>query len=140
LLTGSPQPSQEVVKEPFKFESKSQLIQYLKKQGYKVMENAKVKGRSGAEHNIDILATKDEGILTYRIAINIEADKRPVGLDKVFKFDDKVYDASILDKVFIVAPELTDEARQFAGHQGIRVFEVKQLWRHLERRDQRSEV
>jgi len=123
LLTGGPQPSQEVVKEPFEFESKSQLIQYLKKQGYKVKENAKVKGRSGAEHNID----RDEGIITHRIAVNVEADKRPVGLDKVFKFDDKVYDAGILDKVFIVAPGLTGEARQFARHQGIRVFEVKQL-------------
>ena len=127
LLAGGPQPDQEVVKEPFEFESKSQLMQYLKKQGYKVEENANVEGRSGAEHNINILATRDEGIITHRIAVNVEASNRPVGLDKVFKFDDKAYDAGILDKVFIVAPGLTREARQFARHQGIRVFEVKQL-------------
>ena len=114
-------------KEPFEFKSKSQLVQYLERQGYKVKKNAKVEGRSGAEHNIDILATRDEGIITHRIAIDVEVGKRPVGLDKVFKFDDKAYDAGILDKVVIAVPGLTREARQFARHQGTKVFETGQL-------------
>jgi len=127
LLSGSPQPRPEIVKEPFKFESKSQLIQYLKKQGYRVREDAEVKGRSGATHNIDIVATKDEGIITHRIAIGIEVDEKPMGLDRVFDFDDKAYDAGILDKVFIAVPGLTREAKQFAERQRMRVFEVGQL-------------
>jgi len=127
VLTGSPQPGQETVKEPFEFKSKSQLIQYLEKQGYTVKEKAEVKGRSGAAHKIDILATRDEGIITYRIAIGTEVGKKSMGLDKVFDFDDKAYDAGILDKVFIAVPGLTSEARQFAERQGIRVFEVGQL-------------
>jgi len=127
VLAGGPQPGQEIVKEPFEFKSKSQLIQYLEKQGYIVKKNAEVKGRSGAAHNIDILATRDEGIITHRIAIGIEVGKKPMGLDKVFDFDDKAYDAGILDKVFIAVPGLTNEAKQFAERQGIRVFEVGQL-------------
>ena len=127
MLTGSPQPGPEIVKEPFEFKSKSQLIQYLDKQGYRIKENAEVKGRSGAVHNIDILATRNEGIITHRVAIGIEADEKPMGLDRVFDFDDKAYDAGILDKVLIAVPGLTKEARQFAQRQGIRVFEVRQL-------------
>ena len=127
LLTGSPQKGTEVVKEPFEFQSKSQLIQYLNKQGYRVKEKAEVKGQSGAAHKIDILAIKDEGIITHRIAIGIEVDEKPMGLDKVFDFDDSVYDAGIMDKVFIAVPGLTKEARQFAERQGITVFEVEQL-------------
>lgn len=127
LLSVGPRPGLEMVKEPFEFKSKSQLIQYLKKQGYRVKENAEVKGRSGAAHNIDILATKDEGIITHRIAIGIEVSEKPLGLDKVFDFDDRAYDAAILDKVFIAVPRLTKEARQFAERQRIRVFEVEQL-------------
>ena len=127
VLTGSSQPVPEIAEEPFKFKSKSQLIQYLEKQGYKVKEKAEVKGRSGAAHNIDILATKDEGIITHRIAIGIEVDEKPMGLDRVFDFDDKAYDAGILDKVFIAVPGLTKEGRQFAQRQGIRVFEVSQV-------------
>jgi hypothetical protein len=127
VLAGSPQPGQEIVKEPFEFKSKSQLIQYLEKQGYSVKENAEVKGRSGAAHNIDILATKDEGIITHRLAIGIGVNEKTMGLNRVFDFDDKAYDAGILDKVFIAIPGLTKEAMQFARRQGIRVFEVRQL-------------
>jgi hypothetical protein len=127
VLIGSPQPGREIVKEPFEFKSKSQLIQYLEKQGYIVKEHAEVKGRSGAAHKIDILATKDEGIITHRIAIGIEVDEKPMGLDRVFDFDDKAYDAGIMDKVFIAVPGLTKEAMQFAKRQGIRVLAVSQL-------------
>jgi len=127
LLTGGPQPGPKIVKEPFEFQSKSQLIQYLNKQGYRVREKAEVKGQSGAVHKIDILAVKDEGIITHRIAIGIQMDEKPMGLDRVFDFDDKAYDAGIMDKVFIAVPGLTKEAMQFAERQGIRVFEVEQL-------------
>jgi len=127
LLTGRPQPPQEMAREPFEFKSKSQLMQYLEKQGYTVKEKTEVKGRSGAVHNMDILATKDEGIITHRIAIGIERDEKPMGLERVFDFDDKAYDSGILDKVFIAVPGLTKEAMQFAKRQGIRVLAVSQL-------------
>ena len=127
LLTGRAQPARETVHQPFEFESKSQLMQYLERQGYTVKEKTEVKGRSGAVHNMDILATKDEGIITHRIAVGIERDEKPMGLERVFDFDDKAYDAGILDKVFIAVPGLTREAMQFAKRQGIRVLAVSQL-------------
>ena len=127
VLVGSPQPGREIVKEPFEFKSKSQLIQYLEKQGYIVKEKAEVKGRSGAIHNLDILATKDEGIITHRIAIGIEVDDKPMGLERLFDFDDKAYDSGIMDKVFVAVPGLTREAMQFAKRQGIKVLAVSKL-------------
>jgi hypothetical protein len=127
LLTGRPHPAREPLREPFEFQSKPQLMQYLEKQGYTVKEKAEVKGRSGAVHNMDILATKDEGIITHRIAIGIERDDKPMGLERVFDFDDKAYDTGILDKVFIAVPGLTKEATQFAKRQGIKVLAVSQL-------------
>lgn len=127
LLSGRPKAGQTGAKEPFEFKSKSQLIQYLEKQGYKVKEDAEVKGRSGATHSIHVVATKEEGIITHRIAIAMEGAEGHMGLGKVFDFDDKAYDAGISDKVIIAAPGLTKEARQFAQRQGIRVFEVAKL-------------
>jgi hypothetical protein len=127
VLTGGPQRGREIVKEPFEFKSKSQLIQYLNKQGYRVKENAEVKGQSGAAHNIDILAIKEEGIITHRIAIGIQEADKPMGLDRVFDFDDRAYDTGIMDKALIAVPGLSGEAMQFAKRQGIRVFEVNQL-------------
>jgi hypothetical protein len=127
VLVGKPQPAHEAVKGPFEFKSKSQLMQYLEKHGYMVKENASVKGRSGASHEISVLATKDEGIITHRIAIGVQTDQKPMGLETVFDFDDKAYDAGIMDKVFVAVPGLTKEAMQFARRQGIRVIEVNQL-------------
>ncbi len=127
LYTGAPKPSEEVKKEPFEFKSKAQLVDYLKQLGYQVEENAKILGRSGAEHSLDILASRDDGLVTHHIAIGIEVAEKPVELDKVFDFDDKAYDAGILDKVFVAVPALSREAKQFAQRQRIRVFEVKEL-------------
>lgn len=127
LASSAPKPSKKATREPFEFKSKSQLIQYLKRHGYEIREDAKVNGRSGATHNIDILATKDDGIVIHHIAIGIEVAGEPVGLDRVFAFDDKAYDIGILDKVFIAVPGLAKEASQFAQRQRIKVFEAKEL-------------
>ena len=127
LSVSKPDIIKKKVKQPFKFKSKSQLIEYLQQYGYNVKERAKVKGKSGASHNIDIMATKDDGIITHHIAIGIEEAKEPIALDKVFDFDDKAYDIGILDKAFIAAPGLTREARQFARRQRIKVFEISKL-------------
>lgn len=128
VLAGSaPESTKKKAKEPFEFKSKSQLIEYLQQYGYEVKEKAKVKGKSGANHTIDILATKDDGIITHHIAIGIEEAKEPVSLDRIFDFDDKAYDIGILDKAFIAAPALTQEAKQFARRQRIKVFEVGEI-------------
>ena len=115
--------------EPFAFKSKSGLMEYLKHHGYEVTENALVKGRSGAEHTIDLLATRDDGIIVHNIAVGIETayvtDK--VGLDKVFDFDGKTFDIGIRDRVFIALPGLTKEGKEFANRQRIRVIEAQEL-------------
>lgn len=127
LSSGVLEPVGKMSREPFKFKSKTQLIKYLQRSGYEVREKARVKGKSGADHDIDLLATKDDGIITHRIAIGIELSPEPVALDKIFTFDDKAYDIGILDKAFIAVPGLTGEARQFAQRQKIKVFEIGEL-------------
>lgn len=111
----------------FRFESRSQLVAYLEGRGYEVKEHARVSGWSGAIHELDVLATRDEGFITHSIAIGFEVAEEPVGLKTLFSFDDKAYDAGILNKVFIAVPGLDKEAKAFARRQRIKVFEVKQL-------------
>jgi ssDNA-binding Zn-finger/Zn-ribbon topoisomerase 1 len=127
LAESAAKPAAKVSPEPFEFKSKSQLIDYLKRLGYQVRENAMVTGRSGAGHKLDILATKDDGIVVHDIAIGVEVGKEPVGLDRLFAFDNKAYDIGILDKVFITVPALAKEAGQFAQRQRIKVFEAAEL-------------
>lgn len=117
----------EVEMKPLQFKSKSGLVDYFRSLGYKVEENASITGRSGAKHQIDILASRDDGIMLCRVIIGIEASDKPVGIDKVFDFDDKAYDSGIRDKILIVVPDLTEEASRFAQRQGIKVFAAPKL-------------
>ncbi len=111
----------------FELKPKSQLVEFLKQRGYRVVENATLKGRSGAEHSIDLLATRDDGVVTHNIAIGVEVAGEKIGLEKIFGFDDKVYDIGIQDKIMIVLPALENEAERFASQQKIKVLEVRDL-------------
>ena len=114
-------------RELFQFKSRSHLVSHLQNLGYEIKPYAKRKGKSGAEHEIDILATRDDGIVVHNIVIAIEVADKPIGIEKVFDFDDKAYDCGIFDKILIAVPGLTPEASRFAQRQRIRVFEAAAL-------------
>ena len=110
---------------------KAHLIDFLKNQGYEVTERARITGtsKSGAGHMLDILARRDDGLVAHTVGIGIAIDGhgRDIGLDEVFAFDDKAYDLGINDKVLLVSPRLSAEAKQFAQRQRIKVLEDKDL-------------
>jgi hypothetical protein len=108
----------------FKFSDESQLLQYLKDHGYSVEEDARIKGRSGVNHVIDIYAYLYDGVISHSIDIGILNSDREIGIDPVFLFDTKAYDIGVHDKILLVNPKLSTEARQFAQHQHIRVYEL----------------
>ena len=114
-LTGQPQIEQ----------LRSQLTERLKSYGYEVEEKATIKGKSGAEHNFDILGSKTHGFLVYTMAIDVISDgeDKEVGLGEVFTFDDKCYDCGIQNKILIAFPGLNSVAARFAQGQQIKVFD-----------------
>ena len=124
LASAVPSARGRVQKGPFKFETKAKLLEHLRSLGYKVEEKAKVQGRSGAEHILDILAYNDDGIITHTLGINVIVLENEVGLDAVSSFDTKAYDLGIHDKVLLVSPGLSEEAGHFAQYQRIKVIEV----------------
>ncbi len=97
--------------------------------GYQVTEDAKVTGRSGAEQTIELLAQKDDGITSHRVAarVIIGGHSDGNGANEVVQFDSAAYDAGITDKVIITIPRLGKAARQFAEYQKIKVLEAKDL-------------
>jgi hypothetical protein len=117
----------EVERKPLQFKSRSDLANYFRSLGYEVKENTQIAGRSGAEHQINILASKDDGIMIHRLIIGIEVSDQPIGIGRVFDFDDKAYDSGIMEKILVAVPGLTEEASRFAQRQGVRVFEAETL-------------
>jgi general secretion pathway protein E len=108
-------------------ELKSRVRDYLEKQGYQITEDAKLMGKSGIEHTFDMLAQKDDGFTTYRIAICvITGGDREVEVKAIFSFANKAYDTGIQSRV-LVASKLSPEAKQLAQKQRIKVIDIEQI-------------
>lgn len=111
---------------PIRFETKDQLVESLANLGYKVEEKAKIKGRSEIEYTFDILAYINIGEASHNLGIDFLTGEKEVGLEQVVLFDTKAYDVGIDDKVIVVSPGLSSQAKQFAQQQQIKVLELVQ--------------
>ncbi|HEY93182.1 MAG TPA: Flp pilus assembly complex ATPase component TadA [Dehalococcoidia bacterium] len=113
-------------KEPFRFETKEQLVESLSNLGYRVEEKARVRGRSGVEYIFDILAYIDIDHVSHGLGIDLLTGEKEVGLEQISLFDTKAFEVGINDKAIVVSSGLSPEARQFAQHQQIKVLELGQ--------------
>jgi hypothetical protein len=142
LLSGQPDLSEIIAverkKQSVDYESEPELAKlgpkgYLKwlleKKGYTVTEEAKIIGRSGAEHTLELYAQKDDGITRHQLAacVILNGHTNANGVNEVVQFDTAAYDAGITDKVIITIPGLGKAAKQFAEYQHIKILEAKDL-------------
>jgi len=105
-------------------ELRTQIREYLEKQGYAVTEGAKLTGKSGVEHIFDMLARREDGFTSYTVAIGIAAaGDREKEVGTIFSLANKAYDCGILDRILIAIPELGQEMKQMAGKQRIKVID-----------------
>ena len=105
------------------FNSKEQLLSSLVELGYTIEQDSKVKGRSGAEYTLDILAREDDGFIPHQLAIDVLTGKQ-VSLEEVSLFAEKTCDAEIQQRVLLISGQLTTEAAQFAQQQKINVIKL----------------
>ncbi|MBI2858221.1 MAG: response regulator [Chloroflexi bacterium] len=114
----------------FQLNSKWRLIDFLSARGYQVEESAKLVGKSGMVHSLDILATKDEMIVKHQVAVGVLTagpGKVEVPIDDLWSFQAKAVDTGIHDLIVIAITRLSPQARDFAGIQRIRVLGAKDI-------------
>jgi hypothetical protein len=114
----------------FELEPKRQFVEWLHGLGYSVREAVEMKGKSGAMHTVDLLATMEDPIAKHAVAIGILAaphGEEAVDIDSLFKFDSKIYDIGFTHKIVLAVPRLVPEAVKFAERQGIRVYSMEEL-------------
>lgn len=101
---------------------RARVKELLAREGYDVQEMVKISGRSGAEHTVDMLATKRTGPLEHRIVVGFVAGDNRVDSEEVIKLYAKAYDVNAQDIILIATPRLSEDAEQFAQHYHIRVY------------------
>jgi predicted Zn-ribbon and HTH transcriptional regulator len=106
---------------------KARVREFLTREGYDIQESVQTTGKSGAEHRIDLLATKRSGPLEHRIVVGFSSAESAVDSEEVIKLYAKGYDVSAQDIIMIASPKLSDDGRQFASHYHIRVYSAEEL-------------
>lgn len=93
--------------------------------------NARVPGRSGAVHEIDVLAEKDDGLTTFRVAVECKQWARPVEKEAVAKLAFVLEDTG-LNKGIIVCPSGARSGALLAALRlGVDVWDGDELARRL---------
>ena len=105
-------------------ELRTRTKEYLEAKGYEVIEEAKRVGKSKVVHIFDMLAQMDDGFNTYTLAVCIASGgDRVTEVDTVFHFANKAYDCGIIDRVIIAAPALSQQTKELARKQRIKVID-----------------
>jgi len=127
-LPGLPQVDGETHQMGIGSKLKAQIREYLEQQGYEITEGAKRIGKSGIEHTFDMLAQRDDGFTSHVIAIGIGAcGEREIEVGAIFSLANKAYDCGIPDRILVAVPGLSEEAKQLAHKQRIKVIDGEQI-------------
>jgi general secretion pathway protein E len=109
-------------------ELRSELRDYLQRQGYKVTEEAKLLGKSGIKHTFDMLAEKNDGLSTHSVCIGISAggDKESEA-NAIFSLANKAFDTGINNRLLIAVPAFSEKSKQLATKQRIKVIDGESI-------------
>jgi general secretion pathway protein E len=117
------------------------LKTYLEKQGYQVLTDAQRQGKSGIEHNFNMLAQSDDGFTLRTMAIEFLIDEDNDSLaSAIFNFANKAYDVGIKDRIIVAKPALDAENRQLAEKQRIKIVDEEKIDSFLVTPPPRSEI
>ena len=111
------------------------FIERLTSQGYLVTQAVTVQGKSGIERALDYLVQRQQGLITYTIAVDViaNAEDPEISLQKLFAFEDKCSDCGIEHRAIIAVPHLSSVAGQFAQKDGVKVFDSTTIQAFLDR-------
>lgn len=110
------------------------ITQYIygalgEKYGIKVIgwgRNCKVKGKSGATYQIDVLTEQSDGEKTLRTAIECKFLKEKVTNDTVMKLQCIMEDAGIESGIIVCKTGFTRDTLLYAEHKGIKLVELRE--------------
>ena len=103
------------------------IEQYLTAHGYACRRNAVAEGRSGGRHEVDVLAEKQDGVTSYRLAVECKAWNRPVEKDVVAKLAFVVRDLGLHKGIVVSLGGCRLGAEQSARELGVELWGPAEL-------------
>lgn len=97
----------------------------------------KVKGKSGVEHQVDVLIEQSEGEKQFLTAIECKFAKMKIKKDIVMKLSKIMEDSGISNGIIVCKAGFTKDTKTFADHEGIKLVE---LWEAGERDEEFKKV
>jgi hypothetical protein len=104
-----------------------QVAAYMSSLGYAVRTNVILEGRSGANHEIDVLGEKQDDFSTSKVAIECKAWDQPIEKDVVAKFDYVLRDLGLRQGVVVALGGSRSGADIAARELGITIWGVDEL-------------
>lgn len=95
--------------------------------GYDVRTNVVLQGRSGGRHEIDVLATKDDGVTSYTVAVECKAWRAPIEKDVIAKLRLVLDDLGINKGIVVGLAGGRSGAHLAADDHGIEVWDRAEL-------------
>lgn len=89
--------------------------------------NCKVKGKSGVNHQIDVLTQHSDGIHIYKTAIECKYWNDKINKDIVMKVSEIIEDAGINKGVIVSKNGFTPDGISFAKHRNIGLVELREI-------------
>lgn len=90
--------------------------------GYRVARNLVLEGRSGASHEVDVLAEKADALTTYRVAVECKAWRTPIEKDVVSKLAYVMSDLGLHKGIVVSLAGARSGAEQAAAGLGVELW------------------
>lgn len=97
----------------------------VKVEGYG--SSCKVKGKSGIDHQIDVLTSHTDGVHNYRTGIECKYWKERVNKDIVMKVAEIIEDARINKGIIVSKRGFTTDAISWAAHKNVALVELREI-------------
>jgi len=107
------------------------LTELFKKMGYDVIHNTKKVGRSGAEHQIDVLAEYRCPLHTSQVVIEAKSYDSPIDKDRIMKLIQIVDDLGADRGIIVTTSYFTPEAIKTARGHNVELWNREQLAKFL---------
>lgn len=107
------------------------LTELFKKNGYDVVHNSKKVGRSGAEHQIDVLAEYRCPLHSSKLVIEAKSFDKPIDKDRIMKLIQIVDDLGADRGIIVTTSYFTPEAIKTADGYNVELWSREQLANYL---------